>query len=158
MHETHPGVQDMASHIISFFASLFIFISFYFHFILFYIVFYFMFIVFYFDFMFIFTLCFFFYPQSCDTFLKIAQKCKKKFVQLQPSESSPFIEEILMTLSSILSELTPSQVFMSLFFCFFLLFILVCLFLFYSCLFVCFIYLFLFVFLNRWKVCMNLWG
>jgi len=42
--------------------------------------------------------------------LKIAQKCKKKFVQLQPQESSPFIDEILMTLSSILSELTPSQV------------------------------------------------
>eukprot|EP00300_Choanocystis_sp_HF-7_P013821 c18464_g1_i2.p1 GENE.c18464_g1_i2~~c18464_g1_i2.p1 ORF type:complete len:953 (-),score=291.63 c18464_g1_i2:86-2776(-) len=43
MHETHPGVQDMA----------------------------------------------------CDTFLKITQQCKKKFVMLHPSETSTFVDELL---------------------------------------------------------------
>jgi len=58
MHETHPGVQDMA----------------------------------------------------CDTFLTIAQKCKKKFVTLQPSEYRPFIVEMLDNLQEIINELEPHQI------------------------------------------------
>mmetsp|Transcript_4585 Transcript_4585/g.12407 ORF Transcript_4585/g.12407 Transcript_4585/m.12407 type:complete len:1103 (-) Transcript_4585:1209-4517(-) len=58
MHETHPGVQDMA----------------------------------------------------CDTFLKIAQKCRRKFVQTQVSETKPFIVEMLETLPEIIAELEPHQI------------------------------------------------
>jgi hypothetical protein len=32
---------------------------------------------------------------STEVFLKICQKCKKKFVTPQPEESTPFIEELL---------------------------------------------------------------
>lgn len=58
MHETHPGVQDMA----------------------------------------------------CDTFLKIAQKCRSKFVSLQPGESRPFIVEMLELLPDIIQKLEPHQI------------------------------------------------
>jgi len=58
MHESHPGVQDMA----------------------------------------------------CDTFLKIAMKCKRKFVTLQSDESTPFICELVENLPSIISDLEPHQV------------------------------------------------
>lgn len=58
MHESHPGVQDMA----------------------------------------------------CDTFLKIATKCKRKFVTLQSDESTPFICELVENLPSIISDLEPHQV------------------------------------------------
>mmetsp|Transcript_47984 Transcript_47984/g.71095 ORF Transcript_47984/g.71095 Transcript_47984/m.71095 type:complete len:1091 (-) Transcript_47984:476-3748(-) len=58
MHESHPGVQDMA----------------------------------------------------CDTFLKIAQKCKRKFVTLQADESVPFICELVESLPSIISDLEPHQI------------------------------------------------
>ena len=58
MHETHPGVQDMA----------------------------------------------------CDTFLKIADKCKRKFVTLQAEESVPFICELIDSLPSIISDLEPHQI------------------------------------------------
>jgi exportin-1 len=58
MHESHPGVQDMA----------------------------------------------------CDTFLKIATKCKRKFVTLQADESQPFICELVDSLPSIISDLEPHQV------------------------------------------------
>jgi len=58
MHESHPGVQDMA----------------------------------------------------CDTFLKIATKCKRKFVTLQPDEQVPFISELVESLPSIISDLEPHQV------------------------------------------------
>jgi exportin-1 len=58
MHESHPGVQDMA----------------------------------------------------CDTFLKIATKCKRKFVTLQAEESTPFICELVDSLPSIISDLQPHQV------------------------------------------------
>lgn len=47
---------------------------------------------------------------ACDTFIKIAQKCRRHFVVLQPSETQPFIDEILQTLPSIISELSPAQV------------------------------------------------
>uniref|UniRef100_A0A7S2R089 Exportin-1 n=2 Tax=Eucampia antarctica TaxID=49252 RepID=A0A7S2R089_9STRA len=58
MHESHPGVQDMA----------------------------------------------------CDTFLKIAMKCKRKFVTLQTDETVPFICELVESLPSIISDLQPHQV------------------------------------------------
>eukprot|EP01113_Clastostelium_recurvatum_P045243 TRINITY_DN774_c0_g1_i2.p1 TRINITY_DN774_c0_g1~~TRINITY_DN774_c0_g1_i2.p1 ORF type:complete len:697 (+),score=151.04 TRINITY_DN774_c0_g1_i2:1801-3891(+) len=58
MHETHPGIQDMA----------------------------------------------------CDTFLKIAQKTRKKFVVCQTQEVVPFVEEILQTLPTIIMDLEPHQV------------------------------------------------
>lgn len=58
MHETHPGVQDMA----------------------------------------------------CDTFLKIAQKCRHKFVSLQTREAKPFIVEMLETLPEIIQKLETHQI------------------------------------------------
>lgn len=58
MHETHPGVQDMA----------------------------------------------------CDTFLKIAQKCRSKFVTVQVGETRPFIDEMLETLRDIIRNLEPHQI------------------------------------------------
>lgn len=47
---------------------------------------------------------------ACDTFIKIAQKCKRHFVSLQSNESQPFIDEILRTLGEITSDLQPQQV------------------------------------------------
>ena len=58
MHETHPGVQDMA----------------------------------------------------CDTFLKIVQKCKRKFVILQVGEKEPFVSELLSGLVTIVGDLEPHQI------------------------------------------------
>jgi len=58
MHETHPGVQDMA----------------------------------------------------CDTFLKIAQKCRRKFIVTQPQETKPFIDEMLDNLPEIIAELELHQI------------------------------------------------
>lgn len=58
MHESHPGVQDMA----------------------------------------------------VDTFLKIADKCRRKFVVVQIGETQPFVSEILTKLSSIISDLEPQQI------------------------------------------------
>uniref|UniRef100_A0A7S2V9Y0 Exportin-1 n=1 Tax=Entomoneis paludosa TaxID=265537 RepID=A0A7S2V9Y0_9STRA len=58
MHESHPGVQDMA----------------------------------------------------CDTFLKIAGKCKRKFVTIQAEESAPFLIELVEMLPSVISDLQPHQV------------------------------------------------
>jgi exportin-1 len=58
MHETHPGVQDMA----------------------------------------------------CDTFLKICNKCRRKFVVLQLQEREPFISELLGNLSDTIQDLAAHQV------------------------------------------------
>ncbi|KAI5082300.1 hypothetical protein GOP47_0002043 [Adiantum capillus-veneris] len=58
MHETHPGVQDMA----------------------------------------------------CDTFLKIVQKCKRKFVILQVGETEPFVMELLKGISSTIMDLENHQI------------------------------------------------
>mmetsp|Transcript_20337 Transcript_20337/g.44025 ORF Transcript_20337/g.44025 Transcript_20337/m.44025 type:complete len:1080 (+) Transcript_20337:274-3513(+) len=58
MHESHPGVQDMA----------------------------------------------------CDTFLKIAGKCKRKFVIVQAEESAPFLCELVEMLPSVISDLEPHQI------------------------------------------------
>ncbi|XP_021309740.1 protein EXPORTIN 1A isoform X2 [Sorghum bicolor] len=58
MHETHPGVQDMA----------------------------------------------------CDTFLKIVQKCKRKFVTLQVGENEPFVSVLLSNLPTTIADLEPHQI------------------------------------------------
>jgi len=58
MHETHPGVQDMA----------------------------------------------------CDTFLKISNKCRRKFVILQVGESEPFVNELLRGLTGTIQLLEAHQV------------------------------------------------
>ncbi|KAF7836515.1 protein EXPORTIN 1A [Senna tora] len=58
MHETHPGVQDMA----------------------------------------------------CDTFLKIVQKCKRKFVITQVGENEPFVSELLSGLPTTIADLEPHQI------------------------------------------------
>ncbi|EOA19847.1 hypothetical protein CARUB_v10000095mg [Capsella rubella] len=58
MHETHPGVQDMA----------------------------------------------------CDTFLKIVQKCKRKFVIVQVGENEPFVSELLSGLATTVQDLEPHQI------------------------------------------------
>lgn len=47
---------------------------------------------------------------ACDTFIKIAQKCKRHFVAQQPNETEPFIDEIVRDLGEITSALQPSQV------------------------------------------------
>ena len=58
MHETHPGVQDMA----------------------------------------------------CDTFLKIAIKCKRKFVIMQVGEREPFVDELLRGIGDTIRDLEPHQI------------------------------------------------
>lgn len=58
MHETHPGVQDMA----------------------------------------------------CDTFLKIVQKCKRKFVVVQVGENEAFVSELLSSLPTTIADLEPHQI------------------------------------------------
>lgn len=47
---------------------------------------------------------------ACDTFLKIANKCKRKFVTLQSDEEAPFICELVDNLPTIISDLEPHQV------------------------------------------------
>ena len=47
---------------------------------------------------------------ACDTFIKIAQKCRRHFVQVQAGEVQPFIEDILQNISTIICDLQPQQV------------------------------------------------
>ncbi|CAH0775387.1 unnamed protein product [Bemisia tabaci] len=47
---------------------------------------------------------------ACDTFIKIAQKCKRHFVLVQVGEAMPFVEEILSTISTIICDLQPQQI------------------------------------------------
>ncbi|EDW88521.1 exportin-1 [Drosophila yakuba] len=47
---------------------------------------------------------------ACDTFIKIAIKCRRYFVTIQPNEACTFIDEILTTMSSIICDLQPQQV------------------------------------------------
>ena len=47
---------------------------------------------------------------ACDTFLKISQKCKRKFVVLQTQERAPFIEELLQNLPTHIADLESHQV------------------------------------------------
>ena len=49
-------------------------------------------------------------PAAVDTFLKIAQKCRRKFVQLQPNESQAFIEELCTSLPGVIADLEAHQV------------------------------------------------
>ncbi|KAI7862138.1 nuclear export factor CRM1 [Spinellus fusiger] len=47
---------------------------------------------------------------ACDTFIKIAQKCKRHFVLQQSGEVRPFIDEILESVSGITSDLVAQQI------------------------------------------------
>jgi exportin-1 len=47
---------------------------------------------------------------ACDTFIKIANKCRRHFVALQPGENEPFIDEIVRNLMRITSDLSPQQI------------------------------------------------
>ncbi|KAF7731603.1 Karyopherin transporter [Apophysomyces ossiformis] len=47
---------------------------------------------------------------ACDTFIKIAQKCKRHFVVQQSGEVRPFIDEILESIDRITSDLLPQQI------------------------------------------------
>lgn len=47
---------------------------------------------------------------ACDTFIKIANKCRRHFVTIQAGEAQPFIDEILNNLSPNICDLTPAQV------------------------------------------------
>jgi DNA polymerase III psi subunit len=47
---------------------------------------------------------------ACDTFIKIAQKCRKHFVMQQSGESEPFVDDILRSLHRITVDLSPQQV------------------------------------------------
>eukprot|EP00939_MAST-03C_sp_MAST-3C-sp1_P004618 g4618.t1 len=46
---------------------------------------------------------------ACDTFLKISKKCRTKFVEKQIGEREPYIQELLRSLGSIISELQSHQ-------------------------------------------------
>ena len=46
---------------------------------------------------------------AVETFVKIAKKCKRKFVTLQAQEPAPFINELLDNLPGIISDLETHQ-------------------------------------------------
>ena len=47
---------------------------------------------------------------ACDTFIKIAQRCRRHFVMQQSGEQEPFVDEILRLLHRITADLSPQQV------------------------------------------------
>ena len=47
---------------------------------------------------------------ACDTFIKIAQKCKNHFVVIQAGERNLFVDEILEGMSDVIADLQISQV------------------------------------------------
>ncbi|GAA5876659.1 hypothetical protein JCM1840_000754 [Sporobolomyces johnsonii] len=47
---------------------------------------------------------------ACDTFIKIAQKCRRHFVMQQSGEQEPFVDEILRNLQRITCDLSPAQI------------------------------------------------
>ncbi|GAA5946562.1 hypothetical protein JCM3775_002139 [Rhodotorula graminis] len=47
---------------------------------------------------------------ACDTFIKIAQKCRRHFVMQQSGETEPFIDDILRNLERITGDLSPLQI------------------------------------------------
>ena len=49
-------------------------------------------------------------PFGPRRFLKIAQKCKRKFVTQQPAEPRPFVQDLVAQLPQIISDLEPHQV------------------------------------------------
>lgn len=46
---------------------------------------------------------------ACDTFLKISQKCRGQFVVLHPTETMPFIDELLVEIVATTRELSVGQ-------------------------------------------------
>ncbi|KAF9050652.1 hypothetical protein BDZ89DRAFT_1057102 [Hymenopellis radicata] len=47
---------------------------------------------------------------ACDTFIKIAQKCRRHFVMQQSGETEPYVDEILRLLHRTTVDLSPQQV------------------------------------------------
>lgn len=47
---------------------------------------------------------------ACDTFIKIVIKCKTHFTMTQVGETQPFVDEILLNLSTIICDLSEPQV------------------------------------------------
>lgn len=47
---------------------------------------------------------------AVDTFLKIAQKCRRKFAQPQPGENALFVDELTTMLPGIIADLEAHQV------------------------------------------------
>ena len=47
---------------------------------------------------------------ACDTFIKIAIKCRRQFVQIQVGEVMPFIDELLSSITTTICDLQPQQV------------------------------------------------
>jgi len=47
---------------------------------------------------------------ACDTFIKIAIKCRRQFVEIQVGEVMPFIDELLNSINTIICDLQPQQV------------------------------------------------
>lgn len=47
---------------------------------------------------------------ACDTFIKIANKCRRHFITVQPGEVAPFIDEILENMATVINQLEPQQV------------------------------------------------
>ncbi|CAO3673608.1 unnamed protein product [Umbelopsis vinacea] len=47
---------------------------------------------------------------ACDTFIKIAQQCKRSFIVPPTTDQPPMINEILMNMDSITSSLSPGQI------------------------------------------------
>ena len=47
---------------------------------------------------------------ACDTFIKIANKCRRHFVAIQPGEQEAFIDEIVRNLRKITQDLAPPQI------------------------------------------------
>jgi len=47
---------------------------------------------------------------ACDTFIKIAIKCRRQFVQIQVGEVMPFIDELLGSINTTICDLQPQQV------------------------------------------------
>lgn len=48
---------------------------------------------------------------ACDTYLKIAQKCKRKFVTVQTNETAPYIEDLVAKIGENTSDLEPHQIY-----------------------------------------------
>jgi exportin-1 len=51
-----------------------------------------------------------FQDMACDTFLKICNKCRRKFVILNVGEKDPFIVELLNGLTTTIQDLETHQI------------------------------------------------
>lgn len=47
---------------------------------------------------------------ACDTFIKIADKCKTHFIELKPDENGPFIDRIISEIQTHTCDLEPHQI------------------------------------------------